>query len=509
MTDKLFSPIAIRGAELPHNNLSLSFRLRPAARYHCLPNGNSVLVLGFPLRTAFVHDDWRPLLSRMADGRWVAFGGICAAAPLLSTEEIQRFLNTLIRKGYVEQRGYPLLKESDYPSVSVIVPVRNRPDEIKACLESLTSLDYSPEKLEIIVVDDASTDDTASVVEAFSEVRLLRMRRHRQASYCRNRAADISKGEILAFIDSDCLADPTWLKELVPAFLDTSLGALGGWIDAAWEKKGLDRYEKVKSALKIGSWFKRSNDRERFFYVPTCNFLVRRSVFIDLGGFKESLHVGEDVDFCWRMQDAGRAMEYRPLGRVAHKHRNNLVAFCSRRFEYGTSEPVLQRLHRARVKTLYLPWTESLFWFTVFLALLFFSPWPMALGAGIFFVDSHQKYARLRKRQIPVARIQVVTAVLRSYLSFVYHCSSFISRYYLVGLPLVLLISPLLAGTIALMHLIAGAVEYRVKTPRLNLLSFLFFFTLEQISYQSGVWWQCIRQLNFKPVLPRVVHKQI
>jgi hypothetical protein len=133
----------------------------------------------------------------------------------------------------------------------------------------------------------------------------------------------------------------------------------------------------------------------------------------------------------------------------------------------------------------------------------------MVLGAGIFFVDSHKKYAKLRKRQIPVARIQVVTAVLRSYLSFVYHCSSFISRYYLVGLPLVLLISPLLAGTISLMHLIAGAVEYRVKTPRLNLFSFLFFFTLEQISYQSGVWWQCIRQLNFKPVLPRIVHKQI
>jgi mycofactocin system glycosyltransferase len=494
---------------MPNNNLALSYRLRPAARYHRLPGGKSVLVLGFPLRTAFIYDTWKPLLSRLADGRWVPFVGIRTAVPSLSAEEIQRFLNTLIRKGYVEQRGFPLLKESSYPSVSVIIPVRNRPTQIQACLASLMDLDYPPEKLEIIVVDDASTDETACVVEKYSEVQLLRMRQHRQASYCRNQAADVAKGDILAFIDSDCLADPTWLKELVPAFGDTSLGALGGWVDAAWEEKALDRYEKVKSSLKIGSWFKRSGDREKFFYVPTCNFLVRRSVFIDLGGFRNFLHVGEDVDFCWRLQDAGHAMEYRPYGRVAHKHRNHLAAFCSRRFDYGTSEPVLQGLHTSRVKTLYLPWTESLFWFTVLLAPLFFSPWPIVFGAGIFFFDTLKKYARLRKKQIPVTPFQVIAAVFRSYLSFVYHCCSFISRYYIIGLPLVLLISPLISGTVLLMHLIAGIVENKVKKPRLNLLSFLFFFTLEQVSYQAGVWWQCIRQLNFKPVLPRIVHKQI
>lgn len=120
----------------------------------------------------------------------------------------------------------------------MIVPVRNRPEDIQACLDSLTVLDYPAEKLEIIVVDDASEDNTPEVVEQYPDVRLLRMTRHRQASLCRNRAAEIARGEILAFIDSDCLADPAWLKELVPAFLDPSLGALGGLVDAAWEEKG-------------------------------------------------------------------------------------------------------------------------------------------------------------------------------------------------------------------------------------------------------------------------------
>jgi len=64
-------------------------------------------------------------------------------------------------------------------------------------------------------VDDASNDQTPDVVSRFA-VRLLRLERHRQASYCRNHAARQARGDLLAFIDSDCLADSAWLQELVP-----------------------------------------------------------------------------------------------------------------------------------------------------------------------------------------------------------------------------------------------------------------------------------------------------
>ena len=486
----------------------LSYRLRPDARYHRLSKGRSVLVLGFPLRTAFIHPTWRPVLALLADGRWVPLGRLIAAVPRIGAQSLSLMLNTLVRKGYVEQRGCPLLEARDCPAASVIIPVRNRPGEIKACLESLLRLDYPAAKLEIIVVDDASTDPTPEIVTRYPNVRLLQMNRHRGASYCRNRGADGANGEILAFIDSDCIADPTWLNALMPAFGDPTLGAVGGWVDAALEENGLDRYERVKSSLNMGAWFKRSGERERFFYVPACNFLVRRKVFAELGGFRESLHVGEDVDFCWRLQDAGHAMEYRPVGRVAHKHRNHLAAFCTRRFQYGTSEPLLQKLHARRVKTLYLPWAESLFWCTVSLALLMASAWPLAVGAGIYVADGLNKHANLKKRQLPVGRRQVFSAILRGYLAFAYHLCSFVSRYYLIALPLIAFFSPWLTGIVLLMHLAAGCVAYAVNRPRLNPFSFLFFFSLEQIAYQSGVWWACLRRANFRPVLPRIVHKQ-
>ena len=487
----------------------MTYRLRPSARRHKLSDGRLALVLRFPLRAAFIHDYWHPVLSCLNNDSWVPLDQISAAAPGIAPQQIELFLNGLVRKGYIAQEGYPLLDEAEYPTVSVIIPVRNRPAEITACLHSLVRLDYPTEKLEIIVVDDASEDATPEAVARFPGVRLIRMSEHRQASFCRNRAVEAARGEILAFIDSDCLADPTWLKELVPAFRDTSLGALGGWVDAAFEENGLDRYEKVKSALKIGAWFRRSEQDNRFFYVPTCNFLVKRELFLSLGGFREHLHVGEDVDFCWRLQDAGSMLEYRPLGRVSHKHRNHLVAFCARRFDYGTSEPVLQALHTDRVKTLYLPWSESLFWLIVVLSMVLKTALLLIPAGGWFLADGIRKFARLKKRQIPVTRLLVYTAIVRGYLSFAYHCFSFISRYYLVLIPLLAWISPLTAAVMFGMHLTAGTVEYVVKKPRLNPFSFLFFFTLEQVSYQSGVWWKCFQRLNFNPVLPRIIHKRI
>jgi mycofactocin system glycosyltransferase len=474
-----------------------------------LAEGSIALVLLYPLRALVIHHQWQPALECLSKEAWVRLERIAAAVPQIPVDQIELFFSELVRKGFLDQQGCPTLDDTDYPTVSVIIPVRNRPKEITDCLEALSALDYPLEKLEIIVVDDASDDTTPRAIERFPQVRLLRMQQHRQASFCRNRAAEIARGDLLAFTDSDCLADANWLRELVPAFRDRTLGALGGWVDAAGDKNPLDRYEKAKSALKIGAWFRRSDQVERFFYVPTCNFLVRKDLFLRLNGFRESLHVGEDVDFCWRLQDAGFAMEYRPMGKVSHKHRNRLGAFCARRFDYGTSEPVLQQLHTARVKTLYLPWFETLFWLTVVLSMALATALPLLLGAVIFMADGIKKKRALKSRHVPVTLRQVITAIARSYLSFVYHCCSFFSRYYLIVVPVVLLLYPALGAALIGMHVTAGMVEFWVKKPRLAPLPFLLFFTLEQASYQTGVWWECIRQSNFKPVLPKIVHKRM
>lgn len=463
------------------------------------------LLLPFPLKVLIGHPRWMPVFEHLRNGMTLSLENILSMMDPHQPERIGAFLEDLVCKGFLEREG--LEEWVHNPFISVIIPVRNRPVEIAACIESLKGLDYPAGRLEIIVVDDASTDDTADVIRRYP-VRLIGLKEHKQASYCRNLAARESKGEILAFIDSDCLASPLWLRELIPSFEDDRVGVVGGLVDACFEESNLDRYEKVKSSLKVGQWFKRSDEGDRFFYVPSCNLLTRRSLFLELGGFKEDQAVGEDVDYCWRVQDQGYFLEYRPIGRIYHRHRNRLAPFCKRRFDYGTSEPLLQANHRERAKQFMLPLPESLFWASAVSSVAVKSLPLFAVSLLVLLFDALNRYRALRRKGISLTFKVFFMASFRGYLAFLVHVCSFFSRYYLLWAILLSPLFPMVFLVMMGMHLLAGTVEFRVKRPRLSLSKFLMYFTFEQISYQCGVWWGCLRRIHFGPVNPRIVGRR-
>ena len=482
---------------------SLAYRLRKNVSLH-ETNGTLHLVLSYPLKAIRIHPHWRSLFKQISAEALSPFDTIQSLTGHRDPKELEFFLNDLVRKGFLERRGVSEI--SDHLFVSIIIPVRNRPDDIEGCLQSLRRLNYPAEKLEIIVVDDASTDRTPDVVGRYP-VRLIRVKHHKQASYCRNLAARHARGDILAFIDSDCLAGVAWLRELMPAFKDTRLGALGGVVDGYYNETGLDRYEKVKSSLNVSSWFRRSQKNNPFFYLPACNLLVRRHLFLDLGGFKEDLVVGEDVDLCWRIRKRGCQIEYRPQGRVYHKHRNRVFSFCRRRFDYGTSEPLLNKLHPEKIKEIYFPPLTSLFWAGIIVSIIFdFRP-LLVISAAAIIADAIKKLFKIRRSTIPIKTLPLLLSVLRGYLTFVYHIAGFVSRYYLFSALIILPVAPLASTIILMLHLITGVVDYVIKKPRLNLVSFLFYFTLEQLSYQLGVWWGCVNNICFRPLNPKIVNK--
>jgi mycofactocin system glycosyltransferase len=484
------------------DNSSAAYRLRKGVRC-CLHSGDKpMLILDFPLRAVAVQPCWRPLLEHMTDADFISVQALKSWVPEMLRSKTEIFLEQLVRKALCECRSAPVL--SGYPMVSVIIPVRNREKDLAHCLRSLCNLRYPAHRLEIIVVDDASSDGTLQVVAKFP-VKTLAVKKRRQAPGCRNLAARQAKGEILAFIDSDCVADPSWLNDLLPAFRDPAVGAVGGLVDAYFEQKGLDRYEKVKSSLQVSTWHKRSSEKERHFYVPSCNLLIRRALFRELGGFRQDLHVGEDVDLCWRLQKLGKAVEYKPVGKVYHKHRNQLWPFCRRRFQYGTSEPVLQQLHPDRTKQFLLPLPEFTFW--VFLAAsAWFSCLPLlALSAAALVYQICRRIIGIGDNGIPISPMAITGAVVRTALALFYHLCQFVSRYYVAVCSLSWPVSPRLSAVALAMHALTGVVQFHMRRPRLNLLSFLAFFSLDQIAYQLGVWWGCCRQGFFKPLIPRPV----
>jgi mycofactocin glycosyltransferase len=489
------------GARMNEPRETPSYRLRRPVRVQ-ERNGDLCLLSTFPLKAMILHPSWKPLFDRLSRGDWVALEEISSVVTTADPWKQESFLEGLVFKGYLEQQGLPSLH--DFPAVSVVVPVRNRADDIAACLESLLRLRYPLEKLDLIVVDDASEDRTPEVVSRFP-VHLISVSRRSQASFCRNVGAQQAKGEILAFIDSDCQADALWLRELLPAFREPGIGVVGGLVDSVFEDKAVDRYEKVKSSLNMGPWFKRSEETDRFFYVPSCNLLTRKDLFAELGGFRADLHVGEDVDYCWRAQDRGYEVEYRPRGKIFHRHRNTFWGFCSRRFDYGTSEPLLQHLHTERPKTLFLPPASSLIWVLAALSIWMQSIASFGLCVLVALIDSGASMRKLRTRSIPVRIPEVLFAVLRSYLAFLFHTCAFVSRYYLLWILPLFAFFPKTGLVLLGVHMLVGIGEYWIKKPGLTPFSFLLYFSLEQVSYQLGVWWGCVKKKYFAPVNPRIV----
>ncbi|MBN2232547.1 MAG: mycofactocin biosynthesis glycosyltransferase MftF, partial [Deltaproteobacteria bacterium] len=414
----------------------LSWRLSPRAS-RLTGMGGVRLLVDYPLKSIALHPAWTAVVEQLNGSEFVPLAEIVPLIEGVSPEQVKLFLQRLSRNGFLEQAGVGI--PVAYPFVSVIIPVRNRPEQIAACLDSLGELDYPPELHEVIVVDDASTDETPRVVADYP-VTLHVLAENRQAAYCRNYAAARAKGDVLAFIDSDCLAHPLWLRELVPAFDDPTIVAVGGVVGSFYVDTALDRYEEVKSSLIVARQTRRSSVRENFFYVPSCNLLVRDGAFGQVGGFRDDMHVGEDVDLCWRLHDAGRQVEFRPQGVVYHKHRNETWPFCRRRFDYGTSEPMLQRRHPERSKRMFFPPGAMLFWGAVVLTAVT-GVFTFLLVAGIVLaVDVVRRFYHLSTSGVPVGITLLSRSVGRSYFAFMYHVCAFFSRYYLIMLPLILLV---------------------------------------------------------------------
>ena len=226
---------------------------------------------------------------------------------------------------------------------SVIVCTRNGRERIGACLRAIRTLrgaDY-----ETIVVDDGSHDGTADFVRyQFPEVKLLRLE-SAGLSAARNAGAAAADGEILAFTDDDCEPDCEWLARLARIYQDGRFAAAGG---PNLPPPARNRAEAVVRAAP-GAPSHVMLDDEEAEHLPGCNLSVTRAAFDAVGGFDPRFHTaGDDVDFCWRLRDAGYRLGFAPGAFVWHWRRPSLFAFLRQQAGYGHAERLLIGKHPAR-----------------------------------------------------------------------------------------------------------------------------------------------------------------
>jgi GT2 family glycosyltransferase len=231
----------------------------------------------------------------------------------------------------------PLLLE-ERPRVSVVVCSYNGEATLEECLKSLCAIDYPD--YEVIVVDDGSIDKTPAILARFPGVRALH-RPHHGLSAARNAGLERATGAVIAFIDSDCVAQPDWLVQLVHQLTRTGAAAVGGpnltpqdgWL-AACVAAAPGQPTHVLLSDQIAE------------HIPGCNMAFRREALEAVNGFDPQFQkAGDDVDVCWRLQHEGHLITFAPGAFVWHHRRQNPLSYLKQQGGYGEAEALLQSKH--------------------------------------------------------------------------------------------------------------------------------------------------------------------
>jgi len=210
------------------------------------------------------------------------------------------------------------------PTISIIIPVYNEESIITSCLDALKQLNYPKDMLEIIVIDNNSKDKSADIVRSYPKVQYI-FEERKGRSAARNKGVKAAKGEMLAFIDADCMVSPDWLNDILKGFKSKSTGCCGGKTLSYYPENIIEHYFDWSFKSHAS---KMLNFSEKYFIGPifaTSNLMCRKEIFESVGYFDENMAAGEDTDMVWRINLKGYQLNYVPDAIVYHKRRNKLA----------------------------------------------------------------------------------------------------------------------------------------------------------------------------------------
>ena len=270
-------------------------------------------------------DDWHTGGHRVED--W-AFG-------ITDAERVSKASYAAVKRVFAAPLSHLL---DERPRVSVVVCSYNGGATLDECLRSLCALNYPD--YEIVVVDDGSNDDTREILARFPAVRVIHQL-HLGLSIARNAGLECATGAVIAYTDSDCIADPDWLIHLVHQLMRSGAAAVGGpnltpddgWL-AACVAAAPGQPTHVLLSDQVAE------------HIPGCNMAFRREALEAINGFDPQFQkAGDDVDICWRLQHEGLLITFAPGAFVWHHRRRNARSYLKQQAGYGEAEALLQSKH--------------------------------------------------------------------------------------------------------------------------------------------------------------------
>jgi len=295
----------------------------------------TVAIGGSPLRIL-------RLSSRGAD----ALDRLTGREPIDLDDEQRAFAFRLVDLGFLVPRYSVDRTAEGGPDVSVVVPTFGRPAELDGCLRALAKSPCG----QVIVVDDGSPDPSAvAAVAEHHGATVVQCDERRGPAAARNAGLAFVDTPLVAFVDSDVEVGTDWLPWLLCHLSDPDVAVVAPRVVCPAPELGANlvaQYERYRSPLDMGARPGPVRPGSRVSYVPGAALLCRRDAILDVGGFDETLLVGEDVDLLWRIVESGHRCWY--VGDdswVEHPPRPSAPAWLAQRFAYGSAAAALDERH--------------------------------------------------------------------------------------------------------------------------------------------------------------------
>ncbi len=316
----------------------------------------------------------------------------------------------------------------------------------------------------------------------------------------RNTGWVATEAEIVVFLDADVLPDPGWLAPLLAHFEDPAVGMVAPRVRSRVEQGTLiERYEAARSPLDLGDAEARVAPRSRVTYVPTAALACRRTMLDELGGFEDTMRVGEDVDFVWRAVERGWTVRYEPASSVSHRPRASWAAWFRQRVTYGSAAADLDDRHPGQVAPVECNAWSLLAWALAVLG----GPVGVAAGAITTTGSTAALVSKVRGRFDRPVRTAVVLAgggTLR--------VGEWLARaVWRAWLPIALgasVVSRRARRATVAAAVVPALIDRSARRPAVDPVRWMVLHALDDAAYCVGVWRGVIRRRSARCLAPRL-----
>lgn len=242
--------------------------------------------------------------------------------------------------------------------ISVVIPSYNSEATIANCLDALKKQSYTG-KYEIIVAD-SSIDLTPQIIsEYYPDVTLIRFDKKTDPGTARNKGIGKAKGNIIAFVDSDCEPLPGWLEHIATAHM-SRYRVVGGVV---MNGNGMDDWTGAAGYMAEFREFLPGQSKREVRHIPTCNISYKKEVFDEYGYFQGNYYPQEDLLYNYSLTRKGEKIFLDPLIIVKHHHRSGFGEFINHQRKIGkTTAKVLRAIHLpgSFIARQPIPWTIAI-----------------------------------------------------------------------------------------------------------------------------------------------------